>query len=470
MPYHFSPPSGWMNDPNGLIYFDGEWHLFYQHLPPGETRQHWGHAVSRDLLQWEHLPIALYPDELGSIWSGSVVVDEHDSSGFFAGGCGLVAFFTHQVESAQRQSLAYSRDRGRTWTKYAGNPVLTSSSPDFRDPKVIWFPPANAWVMVVTAGSQVQFYHSTNLTAWMYAGCFGPGWAPSNWTWECPDLFTLPLDGDPANLLWVLHASLIIPPPADQGPQPLGHSQERYFIGAFDGRQFTPLAGANQPGGWPTNYGADDYAAIVFSNAPQDERLLLGWMGHWAYAWPAHHQGKREWMTLPRRLSLRRTPAGIRLCQQPLSPFANPRPLWDTLSLDSERRAWPAPTGEAFVLQAEFEAGDAAEFGFILRQGGVQQTVIGYDAASQSLFVDRTQAGDASFHPQFAARHAAPLALPQGRLRLSIFADACSVEVTANEGEVCITDLIYPDPQSQGLQVYSHHGRVHLLHSTLSQP
>jgi fructan beta-fructosidase len=466
MTYHFSPPSGWMNDPNGLIYFEGEWHMFYQHLPEGETRQHWGHAISRDLLHWEHLPIALYPDELGSIWSGSVAVDEHDTSGFFAGDRGLVAAFTHQVETAQRQSLAFSCDRGRTWTKFSGNPVLVSSSPDFRDPKIFWHAPIGQWVMVVTAGNRVQFYHSADLKSWTFASSYGGGWIPDNWVWECPDLFALPLDGDENNQRWVLNASFIIPGDIEGRP---GASKMRYFIGQFDGRQFIPSSADNQPGGYPTSYGADDYAGITFANPPDNERIFLAWMNHWDYAWPAHHQGKSEMMTLPRRLALRRTPRGLRLFQQPITPFLKARPVWEDMPLAEENLAWAEGTAEAFALEAEFEAGAASEFGIRLRKGGVNQTIIGYDAARKTVFVDRTRAGDASFHNQFAARHEAPLSLTAGRLRLQVFVDTNSVEVYANEGEVVLNDLIFPGPNCQGLEAFARGGTSRLIYTNLSQ-
>jgi fructan beta-fructosidase len=471
MPYHFSPPSGWMNDPNGLIYLDGEWHLFYQHIPEGQNRQHWGHAVSRNLLDWEHLPIALYPDELGSIWSGCVVWDEHDTSGFFGGQGGMVAVFTHQNETAQRQSLAYSHDHGHTWTKYPANPVLTHPNRDFRDPKVFWHTPTQRWMMVVTCGNCVQFYHSPNLKDWKYLSSFGEGWNPSDWVWECPDLFPLsPWERDgvrAGQTHWVLHASFYIPE-SDQ-ENILGVCKMRYFIGQFDGEQFTADP-AMPPGGHPTSYGADDYAGIIFANAPGDERIFLAWMNHWAYAWPAHHQGKREIMTLPRRLSLRRTPNGLRLFHEPLHPFSQPFSqralLAENLHLENQNILISTQTGEAFALEAEIEGGTAQEIGFLVRKGNEQETAIGYDAAKQVIFIDRTQSGDASFHPGFAARHEAPLALADGRLKLKIFVDSTSVEVYANDGQIVLNNLIFPDPASQGLEVYTRDGNARItLHA-----
>jgi fructan beta-fructosidase len=456
MPYHFSPPSGWMNDPNGLIYFDGEWHLFYQHIPDGDSRQHWGHAVSTNLLDWQPLPIALYPDQLGSIWSGCVVWDEHDTSGFFDGKDGLVAVFTHQNETAQRQSLAYSRDHGRTWTKYPANPVLTHPNPDFRDPKVFWHTPTSRWIMLVTCGDCVQFYHSPDLKQWFYLSSFGKGWISPAWIWECPDLFTLPLDGETH---WVLHASFVVPSATDG--HTLDASKMRYFIGQFDGEQFTPHP-ATPPGGHPTSYGADDYAGIVFANAPADERIFLAWMNHWAYAWPAHHQGKCEQMTLPRRLSLRRTPAGLRLFQQPIHPLQRRTPLAENLRLENQVYLLNERTGAAFALEAEIEIGAAHEMGLRLRKGEGQHTVVGYDAARQVIFVDRTQSGATSFHPGFATRHEAPLALSHGRLNLQIFADSTALEVYANDGHIVLNDLIFPNPSNQALEAYAFGGTAYI--------
>ncbi len=213
--YHFTPPANWMNDPNGLVFYEDEWHLFYQHTPPGYEGSHWGHAVSPNLRHWEHLPVALWPDELGIIASGSAVVDWNDSSGFFGGGHGLVAVFTHwknqdQPDSDQAQSIAYSLDRGRTWTKYAGNPVLPNQGiADFRDPKVFRHGPTARWVMVAATFDCVTLFTSPNLRDWAYASTFGRGHGLQGYIWECPDLFELPVDGDAARTRWVLNTSYL---------------------------------------------------------------------------------------------------------------------------------------------------------------------------------------------------------------------------------------------------------------------
>jgi len=285
----FTPPNGWMNDPNGLIHFEGEWHLFYQYLPEGgRGGKHWGHAVSRDLVHWEDLTIALFPDELGEIFSGSCVSDARDSSGFFEGGSGLVAIFTHHLDrdgtTMQSQSLAYSRDRGRTWTKHAGNPVLASERRDFRDPKVFWHEPSRTWVMILAAGDRLELYRSRDLKEWSFSSAFGE--MPEGWCWECPDLFALRDEG--GREIWVVTVSTL-----DHANfrNAFGRCDTYYFSGAFDGHAFTPAGGMQR-----LSFGPDDYAAVTFANAPRDRRILIGWQNHWGYPW---HSGQ---MTLPREL------------------------------------------------------------------------------------------------------------------------------------------------------------------------
>jgi fructan beta-fructosidase len=466
--YHFSPPSGWMNDPNGLVYYHGKWHLFYQHIPDSESRQHWGHAFSHDLLHWQHLPIALYPDSLGNIWSGCVVVDEHDSSGFFDGGSGLVAVFTHQVEGAQRQSLAFSQDEGTTWTKYAHNPVLTGESPDFRDPKVFWHTPTSRWVMILATGGCVSFYNSHNLKKWSYTSSFGADWVEPGNIWECPDIFPLGVDGEGQHIRWVLHASLISNNETEHG---FGACRMRYFTGNFDGFKFHPEYAA------PTSYGADDYAGITWNNAPDAERIFISWLSNWAYAWTAHHQGQQEQMSIPRRLALKAFSSGIALVQTPaidLQPLLSHSLTWDNFSLANGRMRLVEHTGDAFKLQVEFEPASAREFGLSLRQGSAEHTLVGYDAAHNLLFLDRMQSSNTlfsqvgSFHPRFNERHTVPLAPHEGCISLDIFVDQCSVEVFGNDGQVVLSDLIYPQADSQALEIFAVGGEVHIVKMILS--
>ncbi len=435
---HFTPPAGWMNDPNGLVWFEGEYHLFYQHLWP----RHWGHAVSADLLHWTHLPIALYPDELGDIWSGSAVVDTNDTSGFFDGKPGLVAIFTHHHETGHKQSLAFSRDRGRTWTKYAGNPVLVGPIHDSRDPKVFWHEPGGQWVMLLTMGDRLGFFTSPDLKAWTFASAFGDQAGVT--VWECPDIYALPVAGDaknPSRVKWILHGSWLKATFSDSD----GKSGARYFAGDFDGAAFTPDPDHAQ--GRPLSYGRDDYAPITWANAPKGRGLLLGWMSAWNYADKTPTRSWQGAMTLPRELTLVPSPDGLRLLQTPLLELqtlrgepvvVTDRPINPTASLRVPCDA------DAYEIELEWRIGAASEVSLQVGQAEAQRTTIGFEVASGTLFVDRSASGITDFHSQFAGRSAAPLSIENGSLRLHIIVDRCSVEVFANEGEVYIASLIFP--------------------------
>jgi len=458
--YHFTPPQGWMNDPNGLVFYQGEYHLFYQHKRP----LHWGHAVSRDLVHWQHLPIALAPDELGDIFSGSVVVDWNNTSGLFGRGSGLVAIFTHHTERSQSQSLAFSRDNGRTWIKYSGNPVLVSPEPDFRDPKVFWHEPTRRWIMVLATGRSVSFYTSTNLRMWTFTSRFGLEGLPG--VWECPDLFVLPMDGDPNRTRWVLNVSSTMPTHVRGGAASM-----HYFVGDLDGARFHP-----DDGPLPTSYGADDYAAVSWSDIPRTDgrRIWLGWMSHWNYANRVPTDSWQGVMTLPRSLELRSQAQGTRLVQQPLRELEALRRETHTWHDQTIASGHPPAGGkvlaeleaDACEIIAEFEVAErktqASEFGLRVRVGEHHETRIGYMAEDQTLFVDRTRSGATDFHPGFPTRHAAPLGSSDGRLKLHVFVDRCSVEVFGNDGAVYLADLIFPDRRAQKLEVYADGGIVTL--------
>lgn len=463
--YHFTAPQGWINDPNGLVFFQGEYHLFYQHKRP----LHWGHAVSTDLVYWRHLPIALAPDELGDIWSGSVVVDWNDTSGFFGGGSGLVAIFTHHTPQSQSQSLAFSHDNGRTWSKYAGNPVLTSTERDFRDPKVFWHAPSGRWAMVLATGTSVSFYTSTDLRTWVFASRFMSNGLPG--VWECPDLFALPVDEDPAHIQWVLNVSSTTPIHIRGGAISM-----HYFVGDFDGERFSALTGP-----LPTTYGADDYAAVSWSDIPHGDRrrIWLGWMSHWNYARQVPTDSWQGMLTLPRGLALKSQAQEIRLVQQPVRELEALRQ--ETHTWHDQTIGWGHSPGDGNFLAgmeadaceiiAEFEVAERktlpSEFGLRVRVGEHQETRIGYIVAAETLFVDRTRSGASDFHPGFPTRHIAPLGFPNGRLKLQIFVDRCSIEVFGNDGAAYVADLIFPDQRAQKLEVYADGGTVTLSSLTL---
>ncbi|HTV03090.1 MAG TPA: glycoside hydrolase family 32 protein, partial [Luteitalea sp.] len=314
---HFTPQRNFMNDPNGLVFYKGEYHLFYQHNPQGTRWGHmsWGHAVSKDLLQWDHLPLALAEEHGVMIFSGSVVVDHQNTSGLCRGkgddrSC-LVAIYTGHGQGKQTQNLAVSQDRGRSWSKFAGNPVIDLGLKDFRDPKVFWYGPARRWVMVTVLPDQhkVRFFGSPDLKQWEALSDFGPAGATGG-VWECPDLFEVPIEHEPGRTRWVLDVDL--------NPGAVaGGSGGQYFVGTFDGTRFvsdTPAADVR----W-ADYGKDFYASLSFSDLPSSDRgpIWMGWASNWQYANDEPNETFRGAQSLPRRLSLRRTPDGLRLVQQP---------------------------------------------------------------------------------------------------------------------------------------------------------
>jgi fructan beta-fructosidase len=466
--FHFTPEAHWMNDPNGMVYFEGEYHLFYQYYPEETTwgPMHWGHAVSPDMVHWEHLAVALEPDEHGYIFSGSAVVDWLDSSGLFDGGSGLVAIFTHHDtnpntgQSRQRQSIAYSVDKGRSWIKHPGNPVLTEQLSDFRDPKVLWHDETASWVMVLAAGDHVRVYRSPDLIAWSFASMFGAEEGAHGGVWECPDLLELSVEGDVSGKKWLLIVSIGDNPNCSEG------SRTQYFVGEFDGYLFT---NNNAPDSvlW-LDHGRDNYAGVTWSDVPvEDGRcLFIGWMSNWRYANQTPTEGWRGAMTIPRVLSLRHEVEGIRLVQ---------RPVAELQSLRTRERHWsniPVAPEQTFALDIadnraeiviEFELGGADLVGVNLKTKGNGQTIIGYDARNQNLFIDRFASGIIDFHPQFACKHETRLQPDQGRIRLHLFIDCSSVEVFAGDGNVAMTDLIFPNEGTGSVELFTAGGDTKII-------
>lgn len=464
--YHFTPPANWMNDPNGMVYYKGEYHLFYQHHPAGTTwgPMHWGHAVSRDLVHWQHRPIALAPDEHGTIFSGSAVVDWHDSTGLFDGGSGLVAIFTQNDEdpatggSRQRQSIAYSKDEGRTWIKYAGNPVLAEPLPDFRDPKVFWHAGSKRWVMVLAAGDHIRFYVSPNLVDWTYSGEFGKEEGSHEGVWECPDLFELPV-GQSDERKWVLIVSI-----GDNSEHSEG-SRTQYFIGEFDGRTF--LSDHSPETVLWLDHGRDNYAGVTWSDVPGEDgrRLFIGWMSNWKYANLTPTTGWRGAMTVPRELELRREDDGIRLFQRPVRELERLRRdggQWQGIHVNPDHPFSPAIPGEQMDVRALLRLHGAEAAGIRFRSSSGWHTAVGYDLCKQALFIDRSASGSTDFHPQFACHHEAGLKLENGIVELRILVDRCSVEVFANDGEVAMTDLVFPEGDRLTMEWFADGGQAEL--------
>lgn len=459
--WHFTPDLNWMNDPNGLVFHDGLWHLFYQYNPHGNEWGHmsWGHAVSRDLFHWEHLPIALHEGSGTMAFSGCAVVDRDDSSGLgTASEPALVAIYTAHQQGRQSQDIASSTDGGRTWTPFPGNPVLDIGQADFRDPKVFWHAASGRWVMVVSLAleKKLQFYASRDLKAWEFLSAFGPAGAPNKSNWECPDLFELPIEGEPGRTAWVLSVGM-------GNGSVAGGSGDEYFIGTFDGTRFV----ADPIGARFVDHGRDFYAAVSWSDVPSDDgrRIWIGWMNNWETAlvptWPW-----RGAMSVPRELSLRRIGGVPTLCQ---------RPAREIDRVGRDRRAIPAGmigpgtlplerSGRMLDIAVEFDPGSAESCGLHLLAKEGQRTIVGYDRKSRRMVVDRSASGRVSFHPAFAGRHEAPLEPgPDGTIRLRVLVDACSVEVFGNDGEAVITDLVFPDDDATGIALFSEGGGCRIV-------
>lgn len=451
--YHFSPREHWTNDPNGLIYFQGEYHLFFQYNPFGDEWGHmsWGHAVSPDLLHWRQLPVALPEQDGIMIFTGSTVIDEHNTSGFCTGGkpCMIAVYTGHTPESGshpalQTQNLAYSNDRGRTWTKYRGNPVLNLNLTDFRDPKVFWSGESKQWVMVVSLPNdhKVRLYGSADLKGWRVLSEFGPAGATGG-QWECPELFELPID-ESGETRWVMKVGL------NPGAH-AGGSGEQYFVGRFDGARFTNDNPASLTL-W-TDYGKDCYCALTFNNLPQTHApVMLGWMDNWQYAAALPTSPWRGQMTIPRKLALRHTGVGIRMFQQPVDE------LQGLKGESTVIRSSAKTNGHSFELRAEMRLGGTHEVGWKLLAADGTYTVIGYNRESATVFVDRTHSGLTDFSKDFPARSEAPIQLPNGILRLRILVDRCSVEVFAGRGEVAITDLVFPPAGADAIELWTKGG------------
>ncbi len=455
-----------MNDPNGLVYYHGEYHLFYQSNPVGNDWGHmsWGHAISRDLVHWHQLPTAILEENGIMIFSGSVVVDWHNSSGFCVNAnaidpsC-LVAIFTGHTSTRQTQNLAFSNDDGRTWSKYSGNPVLDLNVQDFRDPKVFWHAPTSKWVMVTALPTQhkLRFFGSTDLKHWDVLSDFGPNGATGG-VWECPDLFELPVEGENGQSRWVLSVNL--------NPGGIaGGSGDQYFIGQFDGLRFITENFGKQTL-W-ADYGKDFYASTSFSDIPPSDRrrIWLGWLDNWDYASKTPTYPWRGALSAPRELKLKRFANSIRLVQQPVNELKKLRHdhfgLVNKSSNEANRLlSSPNLRGDSLEIIAEIKLGNTRELGFKVRMGSSEETIIAFDTKASELFVDRSHSGNVGFDQKFPGRHFAPLRATNGVLRLHILVDRSSVEVFGGNGESVISDVIFPSDSSNKLQIYSVGGKA----------
>jgi levanbiose-producing levanase len=475
--YHYSQNSGSSSDPNGLVYFQGEYHLFHQ------DRGRWAHAVSSDLLHWKQQPIALPHMAAGESWSGSAVVDASDASGLFDGGSGLIAYYTSFNHDAwngnQSIRAAYSKDKGRTWQTVQAAPVVENPGGpdggwDFRDPKVTWDVGSSKWVMVVAAGDHIRFYSSTDLIHWTFQSSFGYGDWIRGGVWECPDLFEMPVEGQPGVKRWVLWWST-------GAVRATNGSAAQYVTGTWNGTVFAPDTPASQV--LQADHGRDYYAAMSFFGAPDGRRIMIGWMSNWDYAFSPPTGRWNGQLSIPRELKLVDIPgAGLRLTQAPVVEEESLRTsMWqasDVTVTPSSANALAGVSGRSFELEAEVgipSSGGATSFAFGLRKGtgstGAQETTVKYDAGAAALTVDRGTAGREDFTRYFAAsatdNSTAPwsstVVASERRVKLRILVDASSVEVFGGDGTAAITSLIFPDPSSTGLSFSASGGNARLV-------
>ncbi len=486
--FHFSPEEKWMNDPNGMVYFDGEYHLFYQYYPDSTVwgPMHWGHAITKDLVHWEHLPIALYPDSLGYIFSGSAVVDRKNTSGFGENNePPLIAIFTHHSMQGEKkgdnnfqyQSIAYSNDKGRTWTKYDGNPVIpnTNNIRDFRDPKVIWDKVSGKWIMVFAAYDHVKIWNSDDLKNWTHLSDWGLEYGEHGGVWECPDLFPLAVDGE-SETKWVLLLSI-------NPGLPNGGSGTQYFVGDFDGKNFTldkSFANdvTNGQSVW-LDYGRDNYAGVTWSDIPKEDgrRLFLGWMSNWDYAQKVPTEVWRSAMTIPRTLVLKKTENSYRIFSEPVdelnqlrnNSFKLEKEVYTKQVSLSEKNDFN-PNQTELLLEFDLESSTSKRFGMELSNKKGENYKFGFNVKENSFFSDRTKAGNHAFSDNFGLKESvAPRLSNNKKMKLHVFIDASSIEVFADEGATALTEIFFPSENFDKLSLFTEGGETALIKGEVYQ-
>ena len=431
--YHFSPYFGWTNDPNGMVYKDGEWHLSYQYNPYGTTHgnMHWGHAVSKDLVSWEHHPFIIAPDELGSIFSGSSVVDINNTAGF--GENAIVAIYT-SAGRGQRQSIAWSLDDGRTYTKYEGNPVLSEpDKKDFRDPKVTWID--DQWVMSVAAGEVISFYGSKDLKNWIHLSDFGKGIGSHAAVWECPDLMKFNYNGKDK---WVLLVSI-----NPGGPN--GGSVTQYFIGDFDGKQFKA-----DPLPYPlwVDQGVDNYAGVTFGNTP-GRYVFMGWMSNWWYANQTPTKYFRNSMTIPRDLGIKHNGRHLVLASTPSPEIYAARGEEKTLDDMSVSQKWTldeilAANNGAYEIDMTIVPESGNVFTLSLANSKGEHATFKFDFKKQELVLDRSESGLTDFAPRYVTDPIVTPLVKRKEYKVQLFVDRLSTEMFVNDGDVVFTNCVFP--------------------------
>ncbi len=465
--FHFSPDSMWMNDPNGMFYIDSTYHLFYQYYPKDIVwgPMHWGHATSQDLINWQHRPIALYPDSLGYIFSGSAIIDIKNTSGLGRDGIPpVIAFFTHHHDAKEKsgsnqfqyQSMAYSLDGGKSFTKFAGNPVVPNPGiKDFRDPKVFWFESDQSWKMIFAAYDHVRIYTSKNLINWSYCSSFGKDNGCHDGVWECPDLFPIKAENT-GTTKWVMLVS--INPGA-----PNGGSGTQYFVGDFDGTYFklddiSQSEEKNKNTQW-LDFGTDNYAGVTWSGIPEKDgrKIFLGWMSNWQYAQQVPTKKWRSSMTLPRELTLDSIEKEWVVTSKPIVEFSQ-------LETASEMLITDQMIGDTFLLQSgstlnryQLEIEHAQNNKVFIRLSNTlgQYTDVGYDGKLNKFYIDRRFSGITSFNKNFAAIQYSDIRKKSGLIKMDIIQDVSGVEMFADDGFTIMTSLFFPEIPYQKATIQS---------------
>lgn len=479
--YHHTPLYGWMNDANGLVYKDGEYHLYFQYNPYGSKwgNMHWGHSVSKDLVHWQHLDPAIARDTLGHIFSGSTVIDKNNSAGY--GKDAMIAFYTSASdEHGQIQCMAYSNDNGRTYTKYENNPILTpfDGLKDFRDPKVFWYEPAQKWYMIVSADKNMRFYSSTDLKQWEYLSQFGEGYGVKPNQFECPDFIQLPVDGNKDNMKWVMIVNI-------NPGCPFGGSATEYFIGDFDGKEFKCDTDKSVTK-W-LDFGKDHYATVCFSNTG-DRIIAVPWMSNWQYANVTPIRQYRGANALPRELSLYTKNGEIYMAANVVKETEALRKSTrniESLSVEGETVIDSITDGlnSGVELEMDIVPGKAQTVGFDIMNAKGEKTKIYLDLKSGRAVMDRTESGLIAFgekaEPHFKENHDrrktesinyindfalgtwAPLSLCEGKsYHLNVFVDKCSVELFVDGGRIAMTNLVFPTEVYNSLRFYTEGGKA----------
>lgn len=439
--YHHTPAYGWMNDPNGMFYKDGVYHLYFQYNPYGSVwgNMHWGHSTSTDLMHWNFEGSAIVPDAWGAIFSGSCVVDHNNTAGF--GKDAVIAFYTSAKASpwgdVQSQSMAYSLDNGKTFVKYEGNPILTSSEKDFRDPKVFWYAPGKHWVMMLAVGQHMEIYSSVNLKEWKKESEFGAMQGAHGGVWECPDLVEIPVEGT-REKKWVLICNL-------NPGGPFGGSAAQYFVGSFDGKKFVNESPTQTK--W-MDWGKDNYATVTWNNAPDGRCIALGWMSNWQYANNVPTRQYRSANTLARDLTLYREGQELYLKSSPSVEVKKAR--GKKVSIPSFRVSEKheivnlfEDNQGAYEVEILIQNAGASKIAFCLLNDKGEKVSMYYDLNRKQFVMDRSESGTVDFSKDFPAVTVAPANVDK-ELTLRLFVDRSSIEAFGEDGKFVMTNLVFP--------------------------